>query len=151
MAAVKTLVTHKLLISIGNGAVPEIFAHKCLINTGRGIAFDSDQVESAVPDCDDPSLPSWRELFIDNQRANVEGAGVFHTADAEFFHDWFVSGAAKNVRVELSGVSQANGGGYWFGAFKLASWNVNGPDAKELVQATVNIMSHGVIDWADNP
>jgi hypothetical protein len=35
----------------GDGAVPEVFTHSCLINTTRGISFKSNMTETEVADC----------------------------------------------------------------------------------------------------
>ena len=151
MTAVKTLQGEKLLIKIGDGATPtETFTHDCLINTDRGIAFEADVTEILVPDCDDPSLPGWKQRLKDGLSAEISGAGRVHTASLEAWHNWFNGDIQKNVRVETNGVTGANGGGYWQGAFKLTAWSVTGP-RKNLADVAVTLQSHGAVTWTDLP
>lgn len=151
MAAVKTLNGEKLLIKIGDGATPtETFTHPCLINTDRGITISADVTEILVPDCDLPDLPGWKQRLKDGMSAEISGAGRLHTPDLEAFFNWVSTDVAKNVRVETSGVSGANGGGYMAGAFKCTSLNVTGP-RKNLTDVEITLMSHGVVTWVDLP
>lgn len=149
MAKVKVLVGSSLLVLIGNGAVPEVFAHDCLINTTRGIQLDSDQSEFVVPDCDAPSDPAWRELFIDNLKAQISGAGLLHTTSVETWFNWWKGGLAKNIRFK-NDVTGANGGGYIAGEFKLTSFSWSAAGNKEYANAEVSLMSHGALTWTDN-
>lgn len=148
---VATLQGENLAIKIGDGATPvEGFTKDCLINTDRGIAFSSDVTDIMVPDCDDPSLPGWKQRLKDGMSAEISGAGVLHTKSVESWFNWVSTDVAKNVRVELQGVTGANGGGYWQGAFKLTQFEVTG-NRKELSNASITLQSHGVVTWVDAP
>ena len=148
MAPPKTMSGRQLLVQISDGADPEVFAHDCLINTERGIAFASETNREMIPDCDDPDAPGWSEVTVSGQSATITGAGRLHTASVSEWFDWFTSGAAKNVRVLLNGVSLANGGGHWAGAFKLTSWEVTGPETGRAA-VSVTLESDGVVTWVD--
>lgn len=151
MAQIRTLVGHQLRVLIGNGASPEVFSENCLINSSRGIQFDTDQQEFTVPDCDDPTLPAWRQLFKDNNRAQIEGAGLLHTVSTKFWNDYLRLEPGKNVQLMLWAVTHALGGGYWQGSFKCTSFNIQGQSRKDLVQANIVLMSDGEVIWFDNP
>lgn len=149
MAKVKTMKGVQLLVQIGNGANPEVFAHDCLINTDRGIAFSSDENTQNVPDCDDPELPAWVERNKDGLQAVINGSGMLHTASVETFFNWMNSDDAKNVRVLMNGVSGANGGGYFAGAFKLTSFEITAT-RNEKVTCSLTLGNDGPVTWTDN-
>lgn len=136
----------KLLVQIGDGASPEVFAHDCLINTDRGLAFSVDTNEIIVPDCDDPDLMAWKQVMKDGAMLTVTGAGVLHTTTAKSqWYDWLVSPSTKNVRVNLN-VSNALGGGYWEGSFHLTAFEVTGTRNDKLL-ANVTLVSDGSLTW----
>lgn len=148
MTAVKTMVGEKLLIQIGDGATPEVFAHDCLINAERGIQLSSETQESIVPDCDTPSDPGWKQIFKDGLSIQVSGGGVLHTSSVETWFNWMNSDTAKNVRVNFN-VAGADGGGYISVPMKLTAFNVTGT-RKINSTVEVTLMSHGVATWTDN-
>jgi len=137
-----------LLVQIGDGATPEQFAHDCLINTERGISFASETNRQVIPDCDTPDTPAWSVVNKDSFSATISGAGMLHTPSVKEWATWFASDDAKNVRVLLNGVSLANGGGHWEGAFKLTGWEVTGT-RNEKATVTVTLESDGPVTWVD--
>lgn len=147
MANVKYMNGTQLLVQISDGADPEVFAHDCLINTSRGIAFSSDESREVIPDCDNPDDPAWSVLNKDGLSATVTGSGMLHTASVETWFNWFNSDTAKNCRI-LVNVSAANGGGYWAGAFKLTSMEVTG-ERNAKAQISVTLGSDGALVWVD--
>ena len=147
MTAVKTMVGEKLLIQIGDGGTPEVFAHDCLINLDRGIQNSADVTDVIVPDCDDPSAPAWKQVFKDGLQIQISGAGVLHTASLETWFNWMNSDTEKNVRIKFD-VSAANGGGHIAGAFKLTQFNVSG-SRKNNSTVDVTLVSHGSCAWTD--
>lgn len=150
MAPVKHLAAAQLLIQIGDGADPETFAHDCLINTERGIAFTSDSNQTIIPDCTNPLDPAWKDVQKDGLAAQITGAGMLHTPSIKTWFNWFNSDDAKNIRILLNGVSLANGGGHWAGAFKLTAFEVTGPGGrKEKSTVSVTLVSDGAITWVD--
>ena len=148
MVAVKTLQGESLLIKIETAPGSGIYTHDCLINTDRGVTFESDVTEILVPDCDQPDLPGWKQILKDGLSAEIAGAGVMHTPSLEAWFNWFNGDISKNVRIETNGVTGANGGGYVQGAFKLTSYNWTGA-RKELSTVEVTLQSHGVCSWTD--
>ncbi|MBL0374035.1 phage tail protein [Rhizobium sp. KVB221] len=149
MAPVKAMNGTSLLIQIGDGATPtELFAHDCLINTDRGIQFQSETNRQTIPDCDTPDALAWQSLSMDAKSATITGAGMVHTASIPEWHEWFDSGESKNVRVLLNAVSAANGGGHWAGKFKLTGWEVTGA-RNEKATSSVTLESDGAVTWVD--
>lgn len=146
MATVKNMNGTQLLVQISDGASPETFAHDCLINTERGIAFASETNRQVIPDCDNPDDPSWSVVNKDGLSATITGSGMLHTSSVQEWDTWFNGDDGKNVRVLLNGVSLANGGGHWAGSFKLTGWEVTGT-RNEKAQVSVTLESDGVVSW----
>lgn len=150
MAEQKTMSTLQLLVQIGDGADPEVFAHDCLINTSRGIVFNAETTQETVIDCDALEEPGWQEVAKDGLNAVISGAGRLHTPSTKTWFDWMKSDTAKNVRVKLNNVSLADGGGHFAGAFKLTGYEITGGDnRKEKATVSVTLTSHGEITWVD--
>ncbi|SHF05429.1 Phage tail tube protein [Kaistia soli DSM 19436] len=147
MAPVKTINGQKLLVQIGNGADPEVFAVDCLINTERGIQFSSDSNEFVVADCEDPDAPAWKERTKDGLSATISGAGMLHTSSIETWFDWFASPDTKNARVKVD-VPGASGGGYWQGAFHLTAFEITG-NRNDKATVSVTLESSGVVTWVN--
>lgn len=147
MAPVKSINGQKLLVQIGDGASPEVFAADCLINTERGIQFSADTSESIVPDCDDPDAPAWKETTKDGLSATINGSGTLHTTSIETWFDFFRGGETKNIRFKVD-ASGANGGGYWQGAFHLNAFEITGT-RNEKSTCSVTLVSSGIVGWVD--
>jgi len=149
MATVKAMNGTSLLVQIGDGATPtEAFAHDCLINTERGIQFQSETNRQVIPDCDAPDSAAWSVVNKDSFSATITGSGMLHTPSIKDWADWFASDDAKNVRVLLNGVTLVNGGGHWAGSFKLTGWEVTGT-RNEKATVSVTLESDGVVTWVD--
>lgn len=127
-----------LYIKIGDGASPEVFTHPCLINTQRGIQFQSSTNKIIQPDCDNPDDPAWTEAIKDSLGATINGAGTLDTASVEDFDTWFRSPDAKNVQVWLGTM------GHWDGAFNLTNFEITG-DRGGLAEVTLTLESSGII------
>ena len=148
MAPVPRVQGSKLLVQIGDGAAPEVFAADCLINTSRGIQFQSDTTQTVMPDCDNPDDPAWKSLQKDGLTATISGAGMLYTASLSEWFTWFNSDNAKNVRFLLN-VPLASGGGYWQGAFKLTDFQPQTDGNKDVATCSVTLVSDGPVTWTD--
>lgn len=148
MAQATVVAGRLLLIKVSDGGGSPIFAHPCMINAARGINFTAETNSQRVPDCDNPELIAWQEREKVSLSAAINGAGVLHTPDTEFYFDWFKSEDPIAVRVEFSGVSGANGGGYWAGDFHLTSFEITG-DLGDKVQVSIGLESDGEVTWTD--
>jgi len=145
MAEPTTLTGDQILIQIGNGADPQVFAHPCLINTDRGIQWSSNVISELVPDCAAPGAPAWNRTEVDGLNATITGAGMYDLGSEEEFFDWWKSGLNKTIKVKTGGV----GGGTFTGTFKLTEFGVSGA-RKTRATASVTLVSDGPITRADN-
>lgn len=149
MTAVPRISGSKLLVQIGDAASPETFTHDCLINTQRGIQFNSDTQEHVMPDCDNPEDPAWKDVSKDGLSITVTGAGMLYTSSVETWWDWFNSDDAKNCRIKLN-VAGASGGGYWAVPMKLTSMEISADDNKATATCQVTLVSNGAATWTAN-
>ena len=114
-----------LLIRIGDGATPEVFANLCGIKT-RSFNMSANQVDTTVPDCNNPGGPvqqtsvpgitqrtftgsgkfvsgGTQKILLDHVRAaTVFNAEVVVPGDGEYAGPWMVSD------FEFSGEDEGN-------------------------------------------
>lgn len=140
MTAITKLRGTQVYIKVGNAASPEVFAHPCLINTKRGIKFQSSTNKVIIPDCDNPEDPAWSEAIKDALSATIDGAGVLDNKEAtiEFYDAWFRDTESRNVQVWLGTM------GHWSGAFHLTNWEISG-DRNDNAQVSLTLESDGPI------
>jgi hypothetical protein len=149
MALAKVVRGKSLLIKVSDGGSPTpVYAHPCLINAARGIVFTAESNQTRIPDCDDPELISWIKREKTALGATINGAGVLNTPDTQEYFDWWKSASPKVIRIELNGVSGANGGGYFAGSFHLTNFEITG-DIGEYAQCSLSLESDGEITWTD--
>src|SRR5215207_4595016 len=116
---------NKLLVQLGDGEVSETFAHPCMINAARGIAFSSTTNDQVVPDCDDPDLPAWINRDRDGLSASITGSGVLSTTGLADFWEWFTQAESRSIRVKVD-VTSGAGGGYWAMEAHLTEFSITG-------------------------
>lgn len=148
MAQAKTLRGVRLLVKIGDGEDPEVFAHPCLINAARGLSLVAQTNDIVIPDCSDPDLMAWAAREKVSLSGTINGAGVVNTPDISDWNDYLVSADTRNVRVELGQVLLADGGGYWGGAFLCTEFSITG-DRGGRAECSVTMLSDGVVAWTD--
>jgi hypothetical protein len=148
MALAKVVAGKKLLIKVSDGGGTPVYAHPCLINAARGIAFTAETNDTRIPDCDDPELIAWIKREKVSMSGSINGAGVLNTTDTEFYFNWVKSADPIAVRVELNGVVAANGGGYFSGDWHCTQFELTG-DLGDYVQCTIGLVSDGDITWTD--
>lgn len=147
MAKPVTASWSKLLIMVGNGAGPEVFAAPCAL-ISKGISLTADTSDSNVPDCDSPDLPSWVNRVVRSLTAGVTGSGrlALGAAGSGVWRAWFLSGAAKNCRIKID-VPLANDGGYYAGSFVLTAMNITGNESDGKIGVDVTMASDGEVTW----
>jgi hypothetical protein len=116
MSDVGIVAGEQLLIQIGDGGSPETFTHSCLINTTRGVQFDSNLTETEVRDCADQSLPAKIVRKVKSIDFTPSGAGKTDATSVWAFIQWWQSGLPKNCKV-VQNLSGAAGG--WTGTGQL--------------------------------
>ncbi|WP_441280085.1 phage tail tube protein [Bradyrhizobium sp. 63_E2_N1_3] len=138
MAAIQKIRGTQLFIKVGDGASPEVFAHPCLINTKRGIQFQSSTNKIITPDCDNPDDPAWTEAIKDSLGATINGAGTLDVASVSSYDAWFRSPDSKSVQVWLAAL------GHWGGFYHLTNFEITG-DRGALAEASITLESDGII------
>jgi len=134
MTQATTLKFSQFLIQLGNGAVPEVFASPCGLNS-RGFSRTAATNDTNVPDCDNPDAPSWLDRDVVSLAAALSGSGVVADEDYDVWNTWWESGVSKNIKVTL-------GTRVWLGAAILTKLNVTGSRGKR-VDLDVSIDSDG--------
>lgn len=145
MAGPSTFAGEELLIQIGDGESPEVFSHRCIINTNRGFSRSAQTTQEVVPDCDNPSDPAWVVTEVDGLSATISGEGMIDLTSLEFFDDWFEAGESKNVKVRIN----KTGGRTYTGAYKLTQFDMNGV-RKQKATGSITLVSTGAVTGADN-
>ncbi len=148
MTAAKVVRGKSLLIKVSDGAGTPTFAHPCLINAARGIAFSAETNQTRVPDCDDPELLAWLRREKTAIGATINGAGVLHTPDTEFYFNWVASADPIAVQTELNGVVLANGGGHFAGNWHCTQYEITG-DLGDYAQCSIGLENDGPVTWVD--
>jgi hypothetical protein len=150
MADLGIIEGEKLLIKIGDGGAPEVFAHPCLINTTRGISFGANLTETEVPDCDNPSAPAKIQRRARSVDFTITGAGKLHKTDALNYINWMNSGLPKNAQV-VQNDTGANGGFTGSGALILRTFAITG-EARDYQECTAEFVpaSAATFVWAAN-
>ncbi len=123
-----------ILVQIGDGESPEVFAHDCLINAERGITLSASTVTNEVPRCDDLSAPAKTVRAVQAIDSSISGSGKMHSSSLKTWMDWLLSGEPKNIRVKH------NLAGKWqvAGSYLLTSLQVTGtPKTNAEVSVTL--------------
>lgn len=136
MAEATTLKFSQFLILVGDGGSPENFVDPCGL-TSRGFNRTAETNTTNVPDCADPDAASWVQRDVVSLSGEMSGAGVMADESFDVWNDWFESGLAKNVRIEL-------GARAWEGRAILTALNIKG-ERGSRVQVDVTMQSDGEI------
>lgn len=147
MAEVGIIEGEKLLIKIGNGASPEVFAHPCLINTSRGVSFKSNMTETEVADCTTPGNPAKIARKVKSIDFEISGAGKVDKTSVWDFIDWWQSATPKNITVEQTGTG-ATGGWTGEGPAILSAFAVTG-DRGDYQDCTLTIVPSDSFVWTE--
>ena len=140
MAQPKTFTGSKILIMVGDGATPEVFAHPCLINASRSFQLSATTVDSVVPDCDDMEAPAWTEREKDAISATVTGEGVMDADSLEEYLTWVTEAASRNCKIVIADGQAA--GQTLTGKFHLTEFQNSG-DRKAKTESSITLMSDG--------
>jgi predicted secreted protein len=141
MAQPTVLSGTKLLILVGDGASPEVFAQPCGLTT-NGIDFSASTNTTLLPDCADPDLPAWEAKDVNGLSASVTGTGVMAVESFDIWNDWFQAAAAKNCQIKLDSAEL----GYWAGSFILTGLKYSGTRG-EKVTVDITLSNNGAVPW----
>lgn len=148
MTTATTVRGSQLLIKVGDGGDPEVFAHPCSINAERGLAFAAETRNNNVPDCDDPEAVVWQGTEKASKGATITGSGTLNAEDQDLFDDWFNDESPKNVQV-VTNITGATGGRKYSGAFHLTQFEITG-NLGEKVQCRITLVSDGAVTRTNN-
>lgn len=140
--------TGRLLITIGDGATPEVFAFPCGANA-RSVTFTNTLGEEVILDCDDPlDGGSWTSRWLESQDTQLTISGRLATESVAMWRGWADSGDRKNVRIELDEAA-ADGGGHWTLPAFLQSmeWAREGAGVGGSATFTATIVGAGKRVW----
>lgn len=132
----------KLVIYVGDGAVPETFGAKVCGLTTKSFDISGQTSDSNVPDCDNPDAPSWVERVMRSLSSSFAGAGVHAEENFDFFSDWALSGLAKNCRIVVNDTVQV----YFQGSFLLTKYQLTGNQSDGKMNVSLGFDSDGEVD-----
>lgn len=133
----------RLVIKVGDGASPEVFAPLCTINAERGITFNAQTNEDTVPNCDNPEAISWLAREKQSLSVDVTGGGKNHKSDNKKLWDWWKSPDPVNCQVVLDDPTPANVITFE-GAFHLNQFDITGGEGQKVL-STMTLASDGEV------
>lgn len=141
MAKPTVIAGTKLLLLVGNGAGPEVFAEPCGLTT-KSFDMSASTNTTLIPDCDDPEAPAWESTDVNGLSASGAGTGVMSTESFAVWNDWFLSAQGKNMQIKLDHASL----GHYAGSFKLTSFKLAGTRGNK-VTVDLSFKSDGEVVW----
>lgn len=137
--------TTKLIIQVGDGDDPEVFAHTCGALT-FGVNLTNNLGESTVLDCTDPlTVVPAITRHLESQDTTATISGTVATTAWPTWRAWADAGTAKNIKLLLD-ESAANNGGYWILPAILQQLELNKEGAGR-VNFTATISGAGRRTW----
>lgn len=133
-----------LVLKVSQGGSPATFAALCSINAARGITFNANTTEDAIPDCDDLQKVQWLIREKVSLSADVTGAGRIDKADVKIFHDWFLSEEPLLCQVILDDPAPANVI-VFEGLYHLTSFSLTGDPGSPAVTSDISLSSSGAV------
>jgi predicted secreted protein len=143
MAQPTVIAGTKLLILVGDGGSPEVFAQPCGLTT-TGFNLTASTNTTLIPDCDDPEAPAWEAKDVNSLAAQVSGSGVMAVESFSIWNDWFLSAGAKNAQIKLDNASL----GHYAGSFILTSFKLTGTRGQK-VTVDITLDNDQAVTWVD--
>lgn len=125
-----------LLIKLGDGAGPEVFAHPCMINTSRSISFDAAVNSDNLEDCENPDNPATVFNFKSATSFSIDGAGKLDTADVAAWITYVGSPDAVNVKIYMGATLLVTA------AVQITKFAITGGNHANA-EVSVSMVSHG--------
>ncbi|MET3602034.1 phage tail tube protein [Martelella mangrovi] len=143
MAEAKTTTFGKLLIKLGDGADPEVFAQPCGM-TSKSLTFSKNTGETLVVDCDDEDQVTWLERNAESLSASVSGDGVLAASSIQPW--WAAFASTEAINCELS-IQYSTGTMKWTGPFHVTSFEISGEKSGDpKVKSAIQMDSAGAIE-----
>lgn len=143
MAQPTVIAGTKLLILLGDGGSPEVFAAPCGLTT-TGFTLSASTNTTLIPDCDDPELPAWEAKDVNALSGQVSGSGVMAVESFDLWNNFFLGAVSKNVQIKLDNA----GLGSYKGSFILTSFKLSGQRGQK-VTVDITLDNNGAITWTD--
>lgn len=136
-----------LLILIGNGAAPEVFAWPCGANA-RSVTFTNNLGEEVTLDCTDPENEAAAvQRWVESQDTSISISGKVANESVAMWRNFVDTGAPKNIRVVMPGTGAQGGGYYELPAIcQSLEW---GSEGKGKTSFTASIVGAGSRGWTD--
>ena len=131
----------KLLILVGDGASPEVFAQPCGLTT-TGFNLTAATNSTVIPDCDDPEAPAWEAKDITSLAGQATGSGVMAVESFDIWNDWYMSAEPRNCQIKLDHADL----GHWTGSFILSRCQFAGQRGNK-VTVDITIDNNGAVAW----
>lgn len=131
----------KLLILVGDGANPEVFAQPCGL-TSSTFSLTSATGSTVVPFCDDPEAAAWDTKEVTSLSAQVTGSGVMAVESFAIWNNWFLNGSSKNAQIKLDDP----GLGQYQGPWVLSSFKLTGTRGQK-VTVDITLENSDIITW----
>lgn len=128
---VDTVSGDEILVQIGDGADPEVFAHDCMINGSRAYTRTASTKDQRIPNCTDPSKPDKTVRSVDSTDSTISGDGLLHGSSTLAWLNRV--GKVVNCRVRKAGAFQVAG------PYILTEFSITGT-AREYATASVTLV-----------
>lgn len=89
----------QILIQIGDGATPEVFAHSNVVNTTRGVTLSTEVEADDLVDLADQSAPAAKFRRVKSKDVKIDGAGMMSAGDTFEWIERWNSGKPFTVKV----------------------------------------------------
>lgn len=135
-----------LLILVGDGGSPEVFATPCGL-TNNTFSLTASTNSTIIPFCDDPEAAAWESKDISSLAAQVSGTGVMATESFSEWNDWFLSGTSRNAQIKIDdGLGHFLG--HYEGKFVLSTFKLTGARGQKIT-IDVTLDNDDIVTWVD--
>lgn len=99
MAYIVPVLGHQILIQIGDGESPEVFAHSNVVNTTRGVTLSNEVSSDALVDLADQSAPAGMFRRVISKDCKIDGAGMMSANDTFAWMERWDNGLPFNAKI----------------------------------------------------
>lgn len=135
----------KLLVLVGNGATPEVFAEPCGLTT-KSFDLSAATNTALIPDCADPEAPVWEAKLVSSLAAQISGSGIMAVEAHAIWEAWFIAALAKNCQIKLNAAAL----GYYSGSFILTSLRYGGQRG-QFINVDLTMVNASAVTWTSVP
>lgn len=137
MATINPVLGARILVKVGDGASPEVFAHPAVINTSRAVTGTVNVEVDELVDLADQSAVAQTARRARSVDWKIDGAGLIDTTDTITWFQWLNNAEAKNI-VVTDGNFQISG------PFILTSFSVTS-DRTKLAECSITLECAGPV------